>query len=249
MQVSYATVPAPGRVNDDFVIAGERFVVVLDGATQVGESGCGHGVPWLVARLGTQLATGIVTRPGEPLDAILAAAIEQVRGMHANSCDLAHPDSPSSTVTMLRCDGGTVDHLILCDSPLVIETLDGALLAYVDDATAHLVSRTQDDVRKLRNRPGGFWVASTDPAAAEHALTGSVDAADIRRAALMTDGLSRLVDRYGWTWSRILDVAETQGPAAAVRAVRQAEHATEPGAFPGKRHDDATIALCRAFAP
>ncbi|GAA4983504.1 protein phosphatase 2C domain-containing protein [Yinghuangia aomiensis] len=249
MEVTYATAPAPGRGNEDFVVAGERFVVVLDGATPVGESGCGHGVPWLVARLGMQLAVGIVSGVGEPLAAILAEAIEQVCGMHADSCDLGHPDSPSSTVTMLRWEGGTVDYLVLCDSPLVIEGGDGSLRTYVDDATAHLVSRTRDDVRKLRNRPGGFWVASTDPAAAEHALTGSVDAAEVRRVALMTDGLSRLVERYGWTWSRVLDVVETEGPGAAVRAVREAEVATVPGTFPGKPHDDATIALCRAFTP
>ncbi|MGR6999987.1 protein phosphatase 2C domain-containing protein [Yinghuangia aomiensis] len=206
-------------------------------------------MPWLVARLGTQLAVGIVDGVGEPLAVILAEAIERVCGMHAGSCDLGHPDSPSSTVAMLRCAGGTVDYLVLCDSPLVIEGGDGSLRTYVDDATAHLVGSTRDDVRKLRNRPGGFWVASTDPAAAEHALTGSVDAAEVRRVALMTDGLSRLVDRYGWTWSEILDVAERQGPGAAVRAVREAEVATAPGAFPGKRHDDATIALCRAFTP
>lgn len=249
MQVTYTSVPTPGGINDDFVIAGERFVVVLDGATQLSESGCIHDVPWLVKRLGTQLATAIVTEADASLTSILAGAIERVCAMHADTCDLTNTSSPSTTVALLRHQGDTVDYLVLCDSPLVIETTDGKVQAYTDDATKHLPGYTQDDLRKTRNQPGGFWVASTKPEAAEHAVIGSVNAADVRRAALMTDGMSRLVERYGWSWSRVMDVAEAAGPAAAVAAVREAETATAPGTFRGKQYDDATIALCREFTP
>ncbi|MCF2526618.1 protein phosphatase 2C domain-containing protein [Yinghuangia soli] len=249
MQVTYTSVPTPGGINDDFVIAGERFVVVLDGATQLSESGCVHGVPWLVKHLGTQLATALVTEPDTSLTSTLAGAIERVCALHADTCDLSNSSSPSSTVALLRHQGDRVDYLVLCDSPLVIETTDGKVHAYSDDATKHLPGYTQDDLRKTRNQPGGFWVASTKPEAAEHAVIGSFPATDVRRAALMTDGMSRLVERYEWSWSQLMDVAETEGPAVAIRAVREAEHATTPGTFRGKQYDDATIALCREFKP
>lgn len=247
MQVTYISTPTPGGVNDDFVIAGERFVAVLDGATQLSASGCIHDVPWLVARLGTQLATGLVLEPDASLASILAGAIERVCATHADTCDLSNPDSPSSTVALLRHTGDLVDYLILCDSPMTIETTDGKVQAITDDATSYLPGYKPADLRLTRNQPGGFWVASTKPEAAEHAVVGSLAAADVRRIALMTDGMSRLVERYEWSWSRLMDVAENEGPSAAVRAVREAEHATEPGTFRGKQYDDATIALCREF--
>lgn len=247
MQVTYTSVPTPGGVNDDFVLAGERFVIVLDGATQLSESGCIHDVPWLVKRLGTQLATALVTEPDASLTSILAGAIERVCAMHADTCDLSNPSSPSSTVALLRHHGDLVDYLVLCDSPMVIETHDGKVQAYTDDATSYLPGYTQGDLRRTRNQPGGFWVASTKPEAAEHAVVGSVDAATVRRAALMTDGMSRLVERYGWSWARLMDVVESDGPAAAVDAVRAEELATVPGTFRGKQYDDATIVLCREF--
>lgn len=247
MQVTYTSEPTPGGVNDDFVLAGERFVVVLDGATQLSESGCIHDVPWLVARLGTQLATALATEPGTSLTSILAAAIERVCEMHATTCDLSNSSSPSSTVALLRQQADMVDYLVLCDSPIVIETTDGKVQAFTDDATAHLPGYTQEDLRATRNQPGGFWVASTKPEAAEHAVIGSIAAAEVQRAALMTDGMSRLVERYGWSWSRVMDVVENEGPAAAVRAVREAEQATVPGTFRGKQYDDATVVLCREF--
>ncbi|WTW94450.1 protein phosphatase 2C domain-containing protein [Streptomycetaceae bacterium NBC_01309] len=245
MQVAYVSEAPAGGVNEDFVIAGERFVVVLDGVSQRGESGCVHDVPWLVGQLGVRLAAGIVADGVGSLAEILAGAIEGVCGMHADTCDLSHPSSPSSTVALLRRRADVVDYLVLCDSPIVIETADGNVQAVVDDAVSHLTGYTQEDVQRVRNRPGGFWVAGATSEAAEHAIVGSVPAADVRRIALMTDGVSRLVERYGWSWARVMDVVEAEGPAAVVRAVRAAEHATAPGAFRGKRHDDATIVLCR----
>ncbi|MDI2126168.1 protein phosphatase 2C domain-containing protein [Yinghuangia seranimata] len=247
MQVTYISEAMPGGVNDDFVVAGERFVVVLDGATQLSESGCVHGVPWLVGRLGVRLAAGMVSEGGASLRAVLAGAIEGVCALHEATCDLAHPNSPSSTVAMLRQRGESVEYLVLCDSPIAVETVDGKVQVVVDDATSHLPGYTQEDLCRSRNQPGGFWVASTKVEAAEQALTGCLEAADVRRVALMTDGVSRLVERYGWTWGRLMDLVEAEGPGAAVRAVREAERATAPGTYRGKVHDDVTIALCRGF--
>lgn len=247
MQVTYVSEGAPGGVNEDFVIAGERFVVVLDGATQRDESGCVHDVPWLVSRLGTELGVGMATGADVSLVAVLAGAIERVCAMHVETCDLSHPSSPSSTVALLRRRGDTLDYLVPCDSVVVVETKDGEVRAITDDATSQLPGYGPEDVRRVRNQPGGFWVASTKPEAAEQAIVGSVPVAEVRRVALMTDGVSRLVERYGWSWAKLMDLVEGEGAAAAVRAVRDAELATAPGAYRGKSHDDATIAVCRGL--
>ncbi|GAA1260557.1 protein phosphatase 2C domain-containing protein [Kitasatospora nipponensis] len=247
MRIGYACEPAPGgRPNDDFVLAGEDFVVVLDGATATAPaSGCRHDVPWLVGRLGVRLAALLVERPGAGLREVLRGAIEQLCALHEDTCDLTHPDSPSTTVAMVRRREGWLEYLVLADSPVVVELTDGELVVLADDRVEHLPAYDLASVARLRNSPGGFWVAGSRPQAADEALVGACPVERVVRFAVLTDGVSRLVERYGWSWSRLLDTLEEQGPGAAVRAVREAERADPPGRWRGKRHDDATVAFGR----
>jgi hypothetical protein len=99
--------------------------------------------------------------------------------------------------------------------------------------------------RRHRNHPDGFWVASTDPAAAQQALTDTVPRDGLQRAAVLSDGATRLVDRFRLLdWPSFLDVLAEQGPDAIISQVRAAEHSDPDGRrWPrGKRHDDATAA-------
>ncbi|WP_329582135.1 protein phosphatase 2C domain-containing protein [Kitasatospora sp. NBC_01250] len=246
MRVGYLSVAAPGgRANEDFVLAGEDFVVVLDGATvSAPETGCRHDVAWVTRRLGVRLGQLLVEEPQWPLTEVLRVAIERLRELHADSCDLGHPDSPSATVALLRRRGERLEHLVLADSPVLVELTDGRLEVVLDDRVERLPAYDLATVARLRNAPGGFWVASTRPEAADQALTGCHPLGEVRRFAVLTDGVSRLVERYGWSWRRLLDVLDEQGPEGAVRAVRAAELAEPPG-LRGKRHDDATVAFGR----
>lgn len=213
-----ATRPAPGTDNDDTFVTGPRFAAVLDGCTDPGrDSGCEHDVPWLVAHLSGHLAAGLATE-GAPLTDVLAQAIERTGADHPD-CDLSNPDSPSSTVTIVREDDDRLEYLVLADSPLLLEHSDGRISHLVDDQVDHLPSYTFDAVAHWRNRPGGFWVASTDPDAAYHGVTGALPRDEVRRALLVTDGVSRLVDRYDWSWDHLVTVATTSGPAALIDAV------------------------------
>lgn len=248
MQVSHISEPSPGAVNDDYVVASERFVIVLDGATANGLStGCIHDVPWVVSRLAAQLSLRLIAGGHLSLAEILAESITAVCDQHADTCDLTNPNSPSTTVALLRLQGALVDYLVLCDSPILIETTDGKVQLANDDATAHLPGYTREILQEVRNQPGGFWVASTRPEAAKHAVTGTLPASDVRRVAVMTDGISRLFERYEWPLSRVLDELEANGPSSLVDAVRQAEVETPAGRFRGKQHDDVTVALCTRF--
>jgi hypothetical protein len=244
VQISYTCQASPdAAVNEDFVLAAEGFVVVLDGATDSGlPNGCAHGVAWLARRLGGRLAAVLIEQPDLALREVLRQGITDTRALHAE-CDLTNLNSPSSTVAIVREHGGVLDWLVLADSPVVVQTHGGEIVEVNDDRTAHLPAYDRESVMRLRNSDEGFWVASTRPEAADRALTASLPVSDVRRFALVTDGVSRLVERYGWTWLQVLDALEEQGPASVVRAVRAAEYAAEPGTFRGKRHDDATAAF------
>ncbi len=245
MQITCTTQAAPGRVNEDTALCGPDWAVVLDGATAPGgvDSGCVHPVTWLVRQLGAALTRRLITG-GKTLPGVLGDAIGEVCLAHARTCDLGNPDSPSSTVSIVRVQGDTLEYLVLADSPVVVRAPDRTLTVISDDRLAHLPGGRPYSlglVRSLRNKPGGFWVASTDPEAARWAVTGSVPYAAGTGIGMFTDGVSRLVEFYGYDWEQVFTMLETGGPAALIALVRSLERDQPIGS--GKRHDDATAVL------
>ncbi len=241
-RVRYATAAAPGGLNEDYVIAGPTWVVVLDGATAppgVG-SGCVHGVRWLVRTLAGALAVRL--DGDEPLSVLLAQAIAATMDAHAATCDLDDPNSPSCTVAIARLRGDRLDHLVLCDCAVGLRGRDGSVTVVSDDRLERLPGGrpySPELVASLRNRPGGFWVASTCPEAAERALTGSGPVRELQGVALFTDGVTRLAEWYGHSWERMVGQA-ARAPEELLARVREQERAHGP--VRGKAHDDATAA-------
>ena len=142
---------------------------------------------------------------------------------------------------MARWGGDRLECLTLADSPIAVRHRDGMVGVIEDDRAAHLPGGrpyTLELVRAQRNRPGGFWVASTSPDAAYEAVTAAVPEREIECVAMLTDGVTRLIDDYGHDWPRLLDTLRTGGPAHASGLVRAAERA-RPHSH-GKPHDDAT---------
>lgn len=249
MEIRSISQPAPDRrppaVNEDLVLSGPDFVVVLDGATAGKglDSGCRHTVAWLVQQLGRQLALPLLSGSTAPLADLLADTIAAVKAEHTGTCDLTNPDSPSSTVAMIRVGADSVDHLVLADSPIVMRSPAGRVSVHSDDRIDLLPEYTFEAVRRLRNQPGGFWVASTEPKAAYEAVTGTTDRAEIELVAVLSDGASRYVERYGHSWDDLLDVLTADGPRALVDRVWAYDEAAHPDSFRGKRYDDATAVL------
>ncbi|WP_019632660.1 protein phosphatase 2C domain-containing protein [Actinomadura atramentaria] len=244
MDVRLRTEPTPGGVNEDFVAAGDGWAVVLDGATQRPgvDSGCAHGPAWLVRRLGGAVAARLAVGDGAELAGVLAEAITHVRTLHPG-CDLDNPDSPSATASIVRWRGTELDWLVLADSPIVLD--DGTITVHRDDRADRLPDHSVETVRRLRNQEGGFWVAAARPEAAFRALTGT--AGNVRRAALLSDGASRLVEVFGvLTWAGLLDLLDEAGPAELVRRTRAAEDEDGVVIERGKPRDDATVAYLTA---
>ncbi|NUP46309.1 MAG: hypothetical protein HOW97_03185 [Catenulispora sp.] len=213
MEITVASAAAPGGINEDYIITGQDFVVVLDGVTPLpnADYGCHHGVPWLVRRLGGRLAAGL-TEPDIPLTELLCVAIADAMTGHEHTCDLANPYSPSTTVSILRFGPDSFDYLALADSPIVLQhhgTDPEVITGYTRPGDA-----TPDHQRwPLGRHPEHpYTVAGIHPEAADKAVTGRGDLDKLRRAAVMTDGLSRLVDRHGlYAWAGLLDLLEADG--------------------------------------
>jgi hypothetical protein len=107
-------------------------------------------------------------------------------------------------------------------------------------------------LRKYRNRAGGFWVASIDPAASQEALVGARSLDTLDSVLLLSDGASRLVDRFAIaTWSDLVDLSRSKGPDSLLDWVREAEASDPAGErWPrGKSSDDATVACIAELGP
>jgi hypothetical protein len=274
MRVRLATEQAPDRpVNEDNAFAAAGLVGVLDGVSVLDgiDTGCHHGPAWYVQQLSAHLVRGHDRDPDAPLAQVLADAIRAVAVDHYGQCDLGHPGTPASTVCLLKDRGDHVEYLVLCDSPLVLDRGEVQVVSdgQFDTAIAHLrlealtgdsaldgaersarLRRVITQRQQLTNRPGGYWIAAADPAAAYQAVTGAAPLRGpdrVRRAALLTDGASAAVEQFELLdWPGLLDLLTDHGPHELIRRVRQAEAADHDGDVRPryKRHDDATAVLC-----
>ncbi|WP_432136650.1 hypothetical protein [Streptomyces sp. bgisy154] len=267
MRVAIDTRPGGSTPNEDWVAGTPNLAIVLDGLSTAGlTTGCRHGVPWYVVRLGSHLVAALAD-PERSLPEGLAVALENVAAMHPE-CDLANPGTPSATVAVLRQQQGTLEHLVLADSPIVFEGHQGysvitdlrvdevlpELRAEVEQHETHTpqhreaLQRFVRAQRQTRNTPDGYWVAAASPDAAGHAVTGITQVDDVRAAAVLSDGASRLVTEYGMaTWSEVFDMLRAGGPQELINNVRKVE-ATDPTGRRWPRYksgDDAAVAFCQ----
>ncbi|MCX4764937.1 hypothetical protein OG562_28995 [Streptomyces sp. NBC_01275] len=241
--------------NEDFASVGlpacgqGGSLVLLDGVTPPRDgTGCLHSVPWFTARLGGALTELTVSLPDVPLAEALALALARTAEAHAETCDLSHPRTPQATVALARWSAQSVEYLMLCDSTLLLASPDGVVTPVHDDRLARLPrARLRSNAvvdATLRNKEGGFFTAAADPSVAARAVTGTVPRADVAALAGLSDGATRWVETFRrGDWTDLFALLREEGPAAAVRRVRELERAdSEERAFLGraKTHDDAT---------
>ncbi|MGH3405630.1 MAG: protein phosphatase 2C domain-containing protein [Streptosporangiaceae bacterium] len=216
----------PGWPNEDFCAVAPEAAVLLDGATTMPRgtpTGCRHGVAWYARTLGSTLLAALVGEPDTGLADALAAAIGDVRDRHAGTCDLDNPATPAATVTAVRAGPGGFSYLALSDSSIAAD--------YGDGRPPQIVT---DDHQPAR----------ATPAAAAKARTGTIGLAGLRGLALLSDGATRITDRYGLVgWPDLLSTIRERGPRALIAEVRAAEVADADGTrWPRtKASDDATI--------
>lgn len=266
MRITAAQLPEPPHGADRIVVTGNA-VAVLDGASAFEPASVPPGE--YASRLGASITAALTDDPEAPLPSVLAEAITAT----AAALGLADGNGcPSSTVVMARLAGDALNLLALGDSYVFYGTgpggtgsgtlTDGRLAGLrlpqqrryrerlaagggYDDAHRELLRALQRGQRRHRNRPGGYWIAAADPAAASRALTITLPATADTWAVLATDGAVNTARHLGLDdWPALA----RSGSAALARLLRACQgweqHADPDGRqFPrSKRHDDKAIA-------
>ena len=251
------------RPTEDRVVLLPNAVLLADGATALRDDERSGG--WYADHLCTAMARRLTDDPAADLRSVLADAIKDLVAQFG----LVPGAAPSSTVAMLRWTPDRVDGLVLADSPVIVFTRNGPdVLA--DDRIAGLlpggyrqrlragagygpdhvaaVRAAGQTTDRLRNVPGGFWVAEADPVAAAEARVRSWPRPELTAALLASDGVSCGVDDYHlFEWPDVMALAVDNGPAAVLARVREAERDDQDGLrWPRpKRHDDQALVLVR----
>lgn len=244
MHTTLVSDPAVRDANEDAGGVLGRVAVVLDGAGVPARfrAGCSHSVAWFSHVLAARLLER-AQDPAVSLRRALAAAIGDVRSLHEGRCDLGR-GGPSATVVAVRWDEEQLEHLVLCDSSLLLELRDGTTARLTDLRIDRVVAEETgaEAIEARRNAPGGFWVARHEPEAAEQALVGTTPRRAVRAAHLVSDGITRAVDDLGLHDDSSLARALREHPLTVLRDLRRAETGQERTATrPRKLHDDATV--------
>jgi len=263
--VAFATAPRPGKPNnEDLVAAIDSAAWVLDGSSVPPglPSCCDRDAVWYVRRLSAGIAAALADEAVD-LQPAVAAAISAVTAKHEAACPAGKDRrvlGPSATIALVRHRGNALDYLLLGDTALLLETDQGVThqsdrrLAQIapelrERLRAHLrngggyhspryrelLASLVETERALRNAHGGYWIASNDPGAAYHGITGScavgIGPGEVRRFALLSDGFERTVALFGHhaSWADLMAALVRDGPAKCLAALRDAEAADPQG--------------------
>lgn len=197
------------------MIVTNDVVVVVDGAglPKSMRAGCLHSVAWFARTIAETFHAALTARSGTMAEA-LGHTIRQVRDSHASTCDLP-AGSPSATVAAWRLTEDNVELLVLCDASILLvdnhghatQVTDRRLETAVVAATRQLLARADTSnapvpprkaariaVESQRNHEGGWWCINSDPAAADHALTGTRRILELAGVIACSDGATRAFD-------------------------------------------------------
>lgn len=260
---TFAATLAGGSRNQDRYVIGENFAAVLDGATSVAGDRS-HDPGWFAQQLADSLARTIPE--GGPLAEHVEHAIRDVRDAHSLQTDTA----PTSTIAIARWASASVETYVLGDSPAVIVHPDGSASVHTDERLAAVavgqratyrsnlaaghgyggqhrqtLLELQAEQAEQRNRPGGYWIAGTDPSAAQHGITATTPTHEVAALILASDGVALERHPNAESWAELCAGVQRHGPDSVLRQIHDVEDTDPDGLrWPrSKPHDDKTIVI------
>jgi hypothetical protein len=190
LDVVEGTVIHPGKGHDR-VLCRDGFLGVADGATPLIATWPDAGAFAALALAELARSAGIAAGRDMWSAAMVAAARRSSARAPVVSCSVA----------VVRAVGRVTELAVLGDCTAIVETSTGKRAQVHDDTPRRLdaaVARSAPAGRQaalLHNRqamnsPGGYWIFSTDPAAAEHVRVARLATDAVRTVLLFTDGVA-----------------------------------------------------------
>ncbi|PTQ08224.1 hypothetical protein CLG96_16130 [Sphingomonas oleivorans] len=234
---------------------------------------------WLAGLIDRSLRAAFARDPEQPTRAILRSVIETCRDAvehhkmrpGEDACEL-----PSAAFAMVRATPDGAEISTLGDCRVAYQAPDGTARLFGRTALTAIEARTiaeakrlladdptldnaglragladiLRDNRRLMNRPGGYWIMSTTPEAADHVDQTLIAGSEIH-CAIASDGFLRLQDLFGLLDADAMLAVDTadklSGRLTELRAIEQQDAACRR--FPRvKIRDDASFIRLRCHA-
>lgn len=270
---------AGGTANEDAVVCGEDYLVVIDAATGLEPfhfTEEATDARWFAKSLAELLDFELQKEKSATvsLTDILKNAAAKLQGkLDAFGYAECREGYPSACVSILRMVGERLEYLVLGDCPILLEGPEGVKLLYDDSVTKrdnevvewikeqHRVrgisfSEARKEARGLlrknrreMNRPDSYWIFEPTGRGVAHAMKGSMDAAGIQGAALLSDGFYEAYEVFGIAASvdRFYAMIKEQEPVRLLEWLRrEQENGMESErACRLKERDDASLIWAR----
>lgn len=254
---------------------------VIDGASSVGEASLfssGSDARWLGDMAGRQfelLLKGYTTNP-RLKQAVESAALSVQAAIRSNAT-VEDYIPPSAAVTLVEITGNNELHYFgLGDVTLVVANnhrsfvlenrhslkteLDwlaredrSKTVAKPAIADPRIAKELRERRRTIMNRPGGYWILSDSPEAANHGVSGYLSIYKEDYVLLASDGFARLVTTFGEyaNWTQLIQAAAHD---TSLKAMLKRLRTLEDGDLERKKFprmsakDDATAVLVRVIS-
>jgi Protein phosphatase 2C len=279
LRIAHRWSSAGDRINEDALGWSQGAAWVIDGASGIARSrftSAESDAQWYARAIGEALARH-VDDSTRTLPQIFAAAVEEVRSAFVRLSGGAFEpfEAPSASAALVRTDGERVEYAVLGDCALILREA-GSLRLVHDARVLELERPILDHLRSLlcagvrapeqlrreilpmvmamrarMNRPDGYWVLSLDPAAAEHALTGTLQPAPGAPLVLLTDGFTRLIDGFATCTVEAFHARASEGGFERLHDELRALERADPEAqrFPRLKLSDDATGIVSAYTP
>lgn len=214
------------QVNEDYVVVGSTFAVLLDGASgitgkRVLSHHSGSDAQWFSHFVGGRICEYLDASRGI-VDSIRLAVDDSRDYIGEHGVTDNEELFPSSTLVVASVSGDSVDIVSLGDSPVFIGLKDGSLVTISDARIAELDQAAVDAMvdcscgcamtgvqkrasvndillanRQLKNKSEGYWILDPTGVALEHLNVMQFSVEDIDYVCAMSDGLERAFDLFG----------------------------------------------------
>lgn len=231
---------------------------------------------WFANRVSIALEDILRDRPAIATHDLLIETITTCRTAFESAAQRTTTDAaelPSAAFAMVRQIGESVEFTTLGDCRIAYRDEAGSAALFGGTAIAPFEARSialADDLRRrdpkidpvrlkiamlprlretrrLMNRPGGYWILGTDPAAADHVEQVTLKTTPGDTFALASDGFLRLIEIFGVAGAADLLAIDTRAQFDAHLArLRGLESAPDTlSAHPRiKAHDDVSFVQC-----